>query len=407
MAPKAPRPALLVALVTAMIAMGSGSMDVYLPSLPSIARDLAAEPGQVQLTLGVFVLGYSFANLVYGPVADRFGRRPALLWGLTLYLAASLACVFADSIGQLIALRFVQALGACAGPVVGRATVRDLYGTQGAARMYSYIGMALTLSPVLAPIVGGFLEAHFGWRSNFVFMTGYGALVLGATGLLLHETNPTPDRTATRPRRVVRNYAQLLGEAEFMGYALTWAGTFAGIFAFVAGSSFVLIGIAHLAPETYGFVFASVSISFGVGSFGSARLGARWGIDGTIARGLCALRGRRGRDERVDPLGRGQRLDDRRADDDLRHRHGVRPAQLPGGRHRALPAHGGHGRGAHRLLPDGGGGLRRRDPQRVRPRQRVADVAHPAGLGRGDVGGVRAGDAAPPPARAQRPARRR
>ncbi len=287
MAPKTPRPALLIALITLMIAMGSGSMDVYLPSLPSIARDLAAEPGQVQLTLGMFVLGYAFANLVYGPVSDRLGRRPALLGGLALYLASSFACIFATSIEMLIALRFVQSLGACAGPVIGRASVRDLFGHDGAARAYSYIGMALTLSPVLAPILGGFLETHFGWRSNFVFMTCYGTLVLVSVVLALHETNPNPDREATRPGRVVRNYARLLGEAEFMGYGLTWAGTFSGIFAYVTGSSFVLIGLVHLSPATYGFVFAAVAVSFGFGSFASARLGGRWGIDGTIGRGLA------------------------------------------------------------------------------------------------------------------------
>ncbi len=285
MAPKTP-PALYVVLITGMIAMGSGSMDVYLPSLPSIARDLAADPGKVQLTLGVFVLGYSFANLVYGPVSDRFGRRPALLTGLSLYLAASVACIFADSIGALIALRFLQSLGACAGPVIGRATVRDVYGAHGAARMYSYIGVALTISPVMSPILGGFLETHFGWRSNFVFMAVYGTLVLTSVGLLLAETHPSPDREATRPRRVVRNYLHLLGEAEYLGYALTWAGTFAGIFAYVAGSSFVLIGLVHLTPEAYSFVFAAVALSLGVGSFTSARLGARWGVDGTIVRGL-------------------------------------------------------------------------------------------------------------------------
>ena len=164
-------------LLTALVAFGAISTDLYLPSLPAIGAGFAADISQVQLTLSVFLVGFAVSQAVYGPLSDRFGRRPVLLGGLSIYLIASLACMTAPGIGSLIAWRFVQALGACTGVVLGRAIVRDVYGREGAARMLSYMGMAMALAPALGPILGGYLQVWFGWRANFAGFAANVALI--------------------------------------------------------------------------------------------------------------------------------------------------------------------------------------------------------------------------------------
>jgi DHA1 family bicyclomycin/chloramphenicol resistance-like MFS transporter len=155
----------ITALLTALVALGPLSTDLYLPSLPGMTRSFAAPVAEIQLTLSVFLVGLALGQLAYGPLCDRFGRRPVLLVGLAIYAAASLACLLAPTIGALIGLRFLQAIGACAGPVICLAIVRDVHGRDGAVRIYAYMGAATALAPTLGPILGGFLELWFGWRA--------------------------------------------------------------------------------------------------------------------------------------------------------------------------------------------------------------------------------------------------
>lgn len=278
--PRSPLPADSLAvrvLLTALVAFGPLSTDLYLPSLPTLVTVFGTDVATVQLTLSVFLVGFAVSQLVYGPLSDRFGRRPALLGGVAIYLAASVACALADDIGELIAGRFFQALGACCGPVVGRAVVRDLFGRDHAATVLAYMTMAMSLAPAVGPILGGVLTEWLGWRANFALLATFGAVVLAATWAGLPESNTRRDDEALRPGRLLSNYLLLLRDRTYAGYVLIVAGTYSGIFAFISGSSFVLIDRLHLSPAVYGASFGTVVLGYMLGSFLAGRLSGRHG----------------------------------------------------------------------------------------------------------------------------------
>jgi len=276
----------IIWLIAPMVALTAASTDIYLPSLPGVAADFHASSHQVQLTLSAFMYGYGATQLICGPLSDRFGRRPVLVAGLLLYVAATIGCLFAPTIEWLIALRFVQAIGACAPPVIGRAVVRDVFASDQIARAFSSIAMVFTMAPIAAPMVGGYLEGSFGWRANFVMLMAIGVALLGATHMLLKETNPHINPLALRPSRLVGNYVTMLANRRFLGYALCMGVSFSGVFAYISESPFILIDLVGLSPEAYGTAFGLVAIGFGLGSFACGRLAHRHGVDGTIAIGI-------------------------------------------------------------------------------------------------------------------------
>lgn len=264
-------------LLTALVAFGPLSTDLYLPSLPALVTVLNSDIATVQLTLSVFLAGFAVSQLVYGPVSDRFGRRPALLGGVAIYLVASAACAFATSVEELIVARFFQALGACCGPVVARAVVRDVFGRDRAATVLAYMSMAMALAPAVGPVLGGILTDEFGWRSNFVLLTIFACAILAAVWSLLGETNTHRDPDALKPGRLVANYLLLLRNGPYIGCVLTAAFSYSGIFSFISGSSFVLINRLQLTPQQYGMSFGSVVLGYIAGSFLAGRLTRRFG----------------------------------------------------------------------------------------------------------------------------------
>ena len=276
------------ALLTALVAFGPLSTDMYLPSLPSMTVYFAVDVGRVQLTLSAFLAGFALAQLFYGPLSDRFGRRPVLLAGLALFFAASIACAFAPTIEMLIAARFVQALGACSGPVLARAVVRDVHGREGAARILAYMGTAMALVPTLLPTVGGYLVMLFDWRAVFIFIGGYGGLCLLLVALSLPETNKWRDPQATAPGPMIRNYLSLFQAPAYVGYMLVIAFLYSGIFAFISGSSFVLVDFLGLPPHLYGVCFGIAISGYMVGTVTAGRLTLRLGIDRMIRWGSIA-----------------------------------------------------------------------------------------------------------------------
>ena len=284
-----PRPDSLAVrvLLTALVAFGPLSTDLYLPSLPTLVTVFGTDIATVQLTLSVFLVGFAVSQLVYGPVSDRFGRRPALLGGVAIYLAASVACAFADDIGGLIVARFFQALGACCGPVVARAVVRDVFGRDRAATVLAYMAMAMTMAPAAGPVLGGVVTELFGWRANFVLLSVFAAVILVATWAWMGETNAHRDEDALRPGRLAANYVLLLRDRSFLGYMLIVAFAYSGIFAFISGSSFVLIGRLHLTPAQYGASFGVVVLGYTVGSFLAGRLSVRLGGQKMIRMGTA------------------------------------------------------------------------------------------------------------------------
>jgi len=203
-----------------------------------------------------------------------------------IYAVASIACVFATSVEMLIGLRLLQAFGACSGTVIGRAMVRDRFELNEAAKAFGYLGMTMMLAPILSPILGAWLEIAFGWRSNFVFMAGFGGVILLVSIFLLAETNASPDATALQIKRIAANYLTLLHSRRFMGYALGLSFAFGGVFSFVTGSSFVIIELLDITPDIFAIFFGFVAGGYLVGSFASTRLTPRLGLDRTIALGV-------------------------------------------------------------------------------------------------------------------------
>jgi DHA1 family bicyclomycin/chloramphenicol resistance-like MFS transporter len=241
-------------ILAALVAFAPMSIDMYLPALPALERFFATDTASVQHTLASFFLGLAVGQLLYGPLADRYGRKPPLYAGLALYVAASAACALASGIDALIVLRFLQALSGCAGMVVARAVVRDLYDRQESARVFSILLMVMGIAPIVAPLAGGYLLQWLGWRSIFWALALFGVACLVAVKAGLPETIPR-DLPRIPLSRAFGNYGALLADRRFLGYALSGGFGQAGMFAYIAGSPFVFIDLYGLPAEHYGWVF--------------------------------------------------------------------------------------------------------------------------------------------------------
>jgi MFS transporter, DHA1 family, multidrug resistance protein len=274
------------ALLTALVALGQISTSIYIPSMPSIVADLATTPARVNLTLSGFLLGFAVCQMVFGPMSDRLGRRPVMFTGLGLYLIASALCALAPTIALLITGRVLQGMAACAGPVLGRAIVRDIYGPSRTAAAMAYIGAALAISPAVAPIIGGYLQVWFGWRSAFVFLTVVGALIFAASWRLLAETNPRPSGSQSDTPGLLWSCALLLRDRRYLGYTLVVAFVFAGLMAFAAGGPFVFIELLGMRPDHYGMLSILTVAGFLVGSLAAGRLAARLPADRLVLLGV-------------------------------------------------------------------------------------------------------------------------
>ncbi len=277
----------LTFILGALSAFAPMSIDMYLPSLPAIAREFGATTASVQLTLSAFFLGLAIGQVLYGPLADRFGRKPPLYFGLTLYVLASVGCALATSIESLVALRFVQAFGGCAGVVIARAAVRDLFDQQGSARMLSMMMLVMGAAPMLAPLAGGWLAATVGWRAIFWTLSGFGIACAVFTLTGLPETRPG---YTVRPGvgAALRGYGRLLADRRFLGYTLAGGFAQAGMFAYISGSPFVFIEVYGVPSEAYGWLFGVNALGLITASQVNARLVARLGSDRLLARANAA-----------------------------------------------------------------------------------------------------------------------
>lgn len=249
-----------ILLLGAIIALAPMSIDLYLPALPTLQQALGGTAAQGQLTLSVYFLGLAMGQLIYGPVSDRIGRRKPLYFGLALYSLAALGCALATDINSLIALRFLQALGGCAGMVIVRAVVRDLYTPQEMARVLSMLLLVMGVAPILAPLIGSWVFVAFGWQAVFGVLVAYGLGCLIMAAKYLPETLARPGE-ALEFMRVLKGYGRLLRHRRFMGYALSGGIAQASLFAYIAVSSFVFIDFYALSPTQYGLLF-------GVNAFG-------------------------------------------------------------------------------------------------------------------------------------------
>lgn len=251
----------ILLLLGSLSAFGPMAIDFYLPSFPTLALAFATNVEHVQLTLSAYFIGLAGGQLLYGPLADRFGRRKPLIFGVLLFTVASIICALATSLEWLIAARFLQALGGCAGMVVSRAVVRDLCDPLASAKVFSQLMLVMGVAPILAPVAGGLLLTQFGWQSIFLCLALFGALCGLAVALWLPETL-TPSMPHNALRQAPRKYLELLKDRQFVGYALTGSLAMAGMFAYIAGSPFVFIELYGIPPQHYGWLFGANAAGF-------------------------------------------------------------------------------------------------------------------------------------------------
>ena len=269
----------LTLLLGALVAVAPLAMDIYLASMPSMAHALKTSDDRVQLTLSLYMYAWSAAQILIGPLTDRFGRRPALMAGLALFVAASVVCAAARNVDTLIAARVVQALAMATVVVVPRAVVRDLYAGEHAARILSLMGIVLGVAPIVAPIIGSHLHVWFGWQANFVFVAVYGAIALACVGFALPETVRARNPQATHLDVMLANYARLARSRVFLGYLLVAAFSSSGLFAFLAGSAFVFVSVLGTGERRFALLFGAVMLGNVAGAAIGSRLVARLGID--------------------------------------------------------------------------------------------------------------------------------
>ena len=274
----------LILILVVATAIGPFSMQIFLPALPAIQSGFAVSAATAQLAFSLSALAMAVATLIYGPLSDRLGRRPALIAGLVIFLAGSLICAFANSIELLILGRVVQAAGGCAGMVLGRAIVRDLYDRERSAAAIAYITMAMVVAPMLAPAIGGVLTDLFDWPAVFLLGGALGVLVLIAVRGHLPETLVPRDRPTTFSV-MLGDFKTLIRLPAFLGFAFQGGFSMAVFFSFLAAAPYVMITVLERPPSEYGLMFIVVSAAFMAGNFTTARLGRRLGIDRMVLGG--------------------------------------------------------------------------------------------------------------------------
>lgn len=263
-----------LALVLGLVsAVGPFAIDMYLPALPTIGQALGASPAAVQATLIAFFVALGAGQVIYGPVSDMLGRKAPLYFGLALFAAGSIGCALAPDVPTLVAMRFVQGLGACAGMVIPRAVVRDLHTGTEAARLMSLLMLVFSVSPILAPLTGSLLIDAFGWRAVFWAVVVAAALASILLFTSLPETRPPAERVGSSFAGALRSYGVLLKDTHFLGLSLIGGFGVASFFAYLATSSFVLIDHYGLSPRQFSVAFAANAASF----IGASQLTGRWG----------------------------------------------------------------------------------------------------------------------------------
>jgi DHA1 family bicyclomycin/chloramphenicol resistance-like MFS transporter len=274
---------LLLALLSAFTPL---SIDMYLPALPLIARDLKASTGDIQLTLSAFMIAFGFGQIFYGPAGDRFGRRPVILTGIAIYIVASIGCAFAAAAGHLVALRTLQGLAACGGVVLARTMVRDLAEKDQAARAMSLMLACSSIAPMLAPLIGAQVLHFAGWREIFWVLAGFGLVAFTIAGIKLPETLKPEHRQSIRLGEVLSRFGQLLRHRAYMGYALTGTFQFAALMSFLSGSPFVFIQTYGIEPRDFALIFGGQVMFMTVGALLNAKFAPKFGAAAILRVGV-------------------------------------------------------------------------------------------------------------------------
>jgi len=279
--PLSPGSVWLTVLLGLLVALTPLGTDSYLPALPAIVQDFGAPVSTVQFTITTFFFGIAAGQLAWGPLSDRFGRKPVLLCGLVLYLVSALACIGAESVAAIAFWRFVQGLGMSSGPVIARTIVRDLHSHEQAARMLARMMVVFGVVPVAAPLIGAQFLEWWGWRSSFVLLAFVAVVLLVSVGTSLRETAP---RTAgaSSPVQIARTFSVILRDRRFVAPFVVLLGVQLGIFAFVTNSAFVLVKALGLSAREYSVLFATVMIGQIAGAWFTSRMVMRLGMAGML-----------------------------------------------------------------------------------------------------------------------------
>jgi MFS transporter, DHA1 family, multidrug resistance protein len=279
----------LTLLLAALTALGPLSIDMYLPSLPDIGSALAAPTARVQLTISSYLIGFAAGQIIYGPLSDRYGRRPVLFAALAVYAAGAGICAGTQSIDPLIVARLLQGIGGSGSIVLARAIVRDLYSGVRAARELSLMGSISAFAPIVAPMIGGLLQTEFGWRASFILMGVAAVIAFAMASQLLPET--LRQRSVERFSLVWlgKGYLSLLRHRSFLAYLAILTISYAGLFAWISGAAVVLEGIYGMSAVTFGFTFALGAAGYMAGSASAARLVQRLGLDRMMGLGVTLL----------------------------------------------------------------------------------------------------------------------
>jgi DHA1 family bicyclomycin/chloramphenicol resistance-like MFS transporter len=279
----------LTALLAALTAIGPLTTDMYLPSLPDIARIFDVSAAQVQLTISSYLVGFAVGQLIYGPLSDRYGRKPILLGANMLFFIATALCAAAPSNTLLVVARALQAVGGCGGIVLARAIVRDLYSGPRAGRELSLIASVMALAPVIAPLIGGVLHRAFGWRSSFILLAVFGISLSAVVWRFLPETMPKHAREPMSVGSTFHVFGRFLTDGNFLANMGLVVLSFGGLFAWISGTSFVLQNLYGLGPVEFGVAFAVGSVGYMSGAMVAARIVGPLGLDRTMGIGAAAL----------------------------------------------------------------------------------------------------------------------
>jgi MFS transporter, DHA1 family, multidrug resistance protein len=270
-------------ILIAMAAVGPLALNIFIPSMPGLQATFNTTPGIVQLTLSVYLAGLALCQLLYGPLSDRYGRRPMLIAGMALFSLASIACALATSIEMLILARGVQAIGGASGMILSRAIVRDMFSRERSASVLGYITMAWVVAPMIAPLIGGILDQYFSFRASFWLLAVIGSLVMAGAVWSLPETNTNLQPNASLIR--TKLYGELLRNRDFRGYTATMSAGAAVFFIYLAVAPYIIITERGFSPVTYGMWTIAAALGYMAGNFASGRFSERLGNDRMISIG--------------------------------------------------------------------------------------------------------------------------
>jgi DHA1 family bicyclomycin/chloramphenicol resistance-like MFS transporter len=250
---------LIIFILGLMTALSPFSIDMYLPAFQNIANDFNTTVAQISLSLSSYFIGLSFGQLFYGPLLDRYGRKKPLYMGLLIYIISAIFCLNSTTAEFLIAWRFAQAIGGCAAGVASMSMVRDLFTTKESAKVFSWLILILGISPLLAPTVGGYLTAAFGWHAVFLVLAMIAGLLFIIVKFKLPETRQPDPSVLLQAGPIFKNYAEIIAHPEFYTYAFSSSVSFSGLFVYLAGSPIIFMQTFNVSPQVYGWIFAIVA----------------------------------------------------------------------------------------------------------------------------------------------------